>query len=78
MGAYSYLPSFISSARSNNLGQSPIARCDHCRADLGPSSHRYWRMQFCSPACIAAYQDRLGVETKLKIEQCSLISEPAE
>jgi hypothetical protein len=35
-------------------------------------------MQFCSPACIAAYQDRLGVETKLKIEQCSLISEPAE
>jgi hypothetical protein len=77
MGAHSYLASLVSSARSNNLGQSPAARCDHCRAELGPGAQRYWRMQFCSPACVTAYQDRLGPETKLKIEQCALISDPA-
>ena len=77
MGAHSYLASLVSSARSNNLGQSPIARCDHCRAEVGPGAHRYWRMQFCSAACMTAYQDRLGAETRLKIEQCALISDPA-
>jgi hypothetical protein len=34
-------------------------------------------MQFCSPTCMAAYQDRLGAETKLKIKQCFLVSDPA-
>lgn len=42
-------------------------RCDHCRRTLGLMVHRYWRMRFCSTACIAAYQRRLHDDTKQKI-----------
>lgn len=42
-------------------------RCDHCRRPLGLMVHRYWRMRFCSTACIAAYQRRLHDDTKQKI-----------
>jgi hypothetical protein len=42
-------------------------RCDHCREQLGPIVQRYWRMRFCSEACKAAYQGRLGESTRHKI-----------
>src|SRR6516225_9599719 len=41
--------------------------CDHCRGKLGLDVQRYWHMQFCSSARIAAYQQRLAPETKIKI-----------
>lgn len=44
-------------------------RCDHCRRQLGPGIHRYWQMRFCSPVCIAAYQERLDETTKAKIQR---------
>jgi hypothetical protein len=53
-------PSQTSSARLH---------CDHCRRELGARVHRYWRMRFCSPACVAAYQERLGDDTKAKIRR---------
>src|SRR5215469_14135549 len=37
-----------------------ILGCDHCRGELGLDVQRYWHMQFCSSACIAAYQQRLA------------------
>ena len=43
-------------------------RCDHCRGTLGRSTRRYCQMQFCSPACVEAYQYRLEEQTKVKIE----------
>jgi hypothetical protein len=42
-------------------------RCDHCRGELGHGPRRYWHMQFCSSACVTAYQQRLAPETKEKI-----------
>jgi hypothetical protein len=44
-------------------------RCDHCRAALGAGVQRYWQMRFCSPACVAAYRQRLDDATKVKIER---------
>jgi hypothetical protein len=43
--------------------------CDHCRGRLKSSVHRYWRMRFCSAACMNAYQQRLSPDTQLKIYQ---------
>ena len=31
------------------------------------SVHRYWRMRFCSAACMNAYQQRLSPDTQQKI-----------
>jgi hypothetical protein len=42
-------------------------RCDHCRRPLGVVVRRYWRMRFCSAACVQAYQRRLQDQTKQKI-----------
>jgi hypothetical protein len=42
-------------------------RCDHCRKPLGLMVHRYWRMRFCSAACLRAYQSRLNELTMIKI-----------
>jgi hypothetical protein len=44
-------------------------KCDHCRGNLGPRIHRYWQMRFCSQACVAAYQHRLGEDTRMKIKR---------
>jgi len=44
-------------------------RCDHCRGQLAAGVHRYWHMRFCSPACVAAYQERLAEHTKTKIRR---------
>jgi hypothetical protein len=41
--------------------------CDHCRGKLRYSSHRYWRMRFCSAACVSAYQQRLSMQAQQKI-----------
>jgi hypothetical protein len=66
--------SLILPARSS-LGPAPSLRCDHCRDELGLSVHRYWHMQFCSSACMTAYQRRLAPETKVKISQLELLLE---
>ncbi len=42
-------------------------RCDHCRKPLG-SSEQYWRMNFCSAECVAAYRRRLDPVTLAKID----------
>ncbi len=51
------------------LGPARNLRCDHCREELGLSVRRYWRMHFCSSACMTEYQRRLRPETKVKISQ---------
>jgi hypothetical protein len=70
MSAYNYTEAFKLPARSNGLGRASILRCDHCREQLGLSVHLYWHMQFCSSACVTAYQQRLGPETEAKIARC--------
>ena len=67
MGVHSYLASLILPGRSNRLAAAPTLPCDHCRGGLGLDVHRYCHMQFCSSACMAAYQQRLTVETRVKI-----------
>jgi hypothetical protein len=52
-------------------------RCDHCRGTLGRSTRRYCQMRFCSPACVEAYQHRLGEQTKVKIEHLGFPSAAA-
>ena len=44
-------------------------RCDHCRKPFGLVVHRYFRMRFCSPDCLKAYQQRLDKLTRVKIER---------
>jgi len=51
----------------HRLGPVSTMRCDHCRGELDFGVHRYWHMQFCSLACMTAYQQRLAPETKVKI-----------
>jgi hypothetical protein len=58
--------SFVLPARSSS-GPVRALRCDHCREELGLDIQRYCHMQFCCPACMAAYQQRLAPETKIKI-----------
>jgi hypothetical protein len=67
MSAHSYSEAFLLSAQSNSLGPASNVRCDHCREELGLNLHFYWHMQFCSSACMTAYQQRLAPETKVKI-----------
>ena len=43
------------------------SQCDYCRTELGSFPHLYWRMQFCSLACMSAYQRRLSPHTREKI-----------
>src|SRR6516164_3765837 len=51
----------------DRLGLVLMLRCDYCRQELGFGVNRYWGMQFCSAACMTAYQQRLAPETKVKI-----------
>jgi transposase-like protein len=48
-------------------------RCDHCRGKLGLAIRRYWHMRFCCSTCVAAYQRRLGEQTKVKIGHLDFI-----
>jgi hypothetical protein len=43
------------------------SQCDYCRNELGSFPHLYWRMRFCSLACMSAYQRRLAPQTREKI-----------
>jgi hypothetical protein len=61
--------------RRHRLGLVSTLRCDHCRRELDFGVHRYWRMQFCSSACMTAYQQRLAPETKVKICRLDVPSE---
>jgi len=49
------------------FGPARTLRCDHCREELALDVQCYWHMQFCSSACMTAYQQRLAPETKIKI-----------
>jgi hypothetical protein len=51
-------------------------RCDHCRGDLGMCVERYCQMRFCSPACTAAYRERLADGTKIKIGHLTARGQP--
>ena len=57
-------------APNGSLELARTLRCDDCREELGLAAQRYWRMQFCCLACMTAYQQRLGPETKVKIARC--------
>jgi len=48
-------------------------RCDHCRRELGFGVRRYWGMQFCTSACMTAYQQRLAPETRVKISRLDVL-----
>jgi hypothetical protein len=50
-----------------NGGSLTSLCCDHCRGKLRFSVHRYWRMLFCSAACMNAYRQRLSTHTQQKI-----------
>src|SRR5690348_11077236 len=58
------------------VGREPVtvaqSQCDCCRKELGSFPHLYWRMRFCSLACMSAYQRRLLPHTREKI----LVLEP--
>jgi hypothetical protein len=73
MSAHSYSEAFLLPARSNSSGLASNVRCDHCREELGLDIQRYCHMQFCSSACMAAYQQRLAPETKIKIYQLDIL-----
>jgi hypothetical protein len=60
---------------SKSKGPASTSRCDHCREELRLVA-RYWHMQFCSAACMTAYQQRLAPETTVKI--CGLDFLPSE
>ena len=60
----------------HRLGLVLTLRRDHCRRELAFGVHRYWRMQFCSSACMTAYWQRLAPETKAKV--CRLDVLPSE
>jgi len=64
MGAY--ILSHIACAQQQ-FGPARTLRCDHCREELALDVQCYWHMQFCSSACMTAYQQRLAPETKIKI-----------
>jgi hypothetical protein len=61
---------------SKSKGPASTSRCDHCREELRLGAHQYWHMQFCSAACMTAYQQRLAPETRVKI--CGLDVLPPE
>jgi hypothetical protein len=55
-------------AKKVSVGTSSSLCCDHCRAKLEFCTHHYWRMRFCSAACMSAYQQRLSAQTHQKIQ----------
>jgi hypothetical protein len=67
MSALSILSHFHLPAWREQPLSLPALRCDHCRNELGLDVHRYWRMRFCSLACMTAYQRRLAEITRTKI-----------
>src|SRR5215469_4380897 len=66
MTAIVRLRSFFGAEKVNGDSSSSLC-CDHCRGKLRLPVHRYWRMRFCSAACMNAYQQRLSTHTQQKI-----------
>ena len=52
--------------KANGVASSSVC-CDNCRGKLSVRVHRYWRMRFCSAACMNEYQRRLSPDTRQKI-----------
>jgi hypothetical protein len=61
------LRGLFGAAEEVNGDSSNSLCCDHCRGKLRFCVHRYWRMRFCSAACMNAYQQRLSPRTQQKI-----------
>ena len=61
------LRGLFGAAEKVNGASSSSVCCDHCRGKLRFRVHRYWRMRFCSAACLNAYQKRLSPDTQQKI-----------
>jgi hypothetical protein len=61
------LRGLFAAADTLNNGSSTSLCCDNCRAKLKFCTHHYWRMRFCSTACMTAYQQRLSAQTRQKI-----------
>jgi hypothetical protein len=59
------LRGFFGAAKKDSSSTSLY--CDHCRGKVSFCVHRYWRMRFCSAACMNAYQQRLSTQTQQKI-----------
>jgi hypothetical protein len=70
MGAHAF------NFRIKIFGRAAMLPCDHCRGQLGVTVQRYWRMRFCSTACMSEYQQRQSTETQLKI--LTLVAETTE
>jgi hypothetical protein len=47
-------------------------RCDYCGGHLWLIVYRYYRMRFCCKAHMKAYQQRLTMETRAKIQDLEL------
>jgi hypothetical protein len=58
---------FGAAEKVNGDSSSLSLCCDHCRGKLRFGVHRYWRMRFCSAACMNAFQKRLSQDTQQKI-----------
>jgi hypothetical protein len=69
MSAVSVPAYFKFPVQSEFLASVSTLHCDHCRWEIRVRVHRYWRMCFCSAACMTAYQQRLAEETKMKIRR---------
>jgi len=63
-----HLRGLLGAAENINAASSSLC-CDHCRRKLRFREHRYWRMRFCSAACMNAYQQRLSTHTQQKISE---------
>jgi hypothetical protein len=61
------LRGLFGTAEKVNGDSSSSLYCDHCRGKVRFPVHRYWRMRFCSAACINAYRRRLSPDTQRKI-----------
>jgi hypothetical protein len=61
------LRGLFGAAEKANVVASSSLCCDHCHEKLRFPVHRYWRMRFCSAACMNAYQKRLSPDTQQKI-----------
>ena len=61
------LRGLFSAADKTDDDSSSSLCCDHCRGKLRSCVHRYWRMRFCSAACVNDYRKRLATHTQQKI-----------
>jgi len=69
--------------RARRLRRSPLSRqeagvlryrCDYCGGHLWLIVYRYYRMRFCCSTHMKAYQQRLTMETRVKIRNLELLA----